>query len=218
MEKTEKKERKGFIRVTLLSALLLLGAWIYQQHSVNYQTLEISSQMTESLLDHQIALTKDYAQKVAVLQEHFKRTEDLLAKVQEENQKLNEQIALLSHVSDLQSTVDHLKVENAQVLTELKDLRLQLAYESRNLNDINQGRDLIKKFKNRIHSVKSRIKELRTEAYVQKAAAQNEKNRMGLMLGNNGFMTRNGQMTAAAEFNLPAATRKEVHVNVKFVK
>ena len=35
-----------------------------------------------------------------------------LRQLEEENRKLNEQIALLGHVSDLQSTVDYLKEEN----------------------------------------------------------------------------------------------------------
>ena len=216
----EKKDRKGFIRVVLLSILLLLGAWVYQQYSVNYQTLQVSSQMTENLLDHQIALTKDYAQKVALLQESFNRTEVLLGKVQEENSKLNEQIALLSRVTDMQATVDRLQAENEQVVAEIQDLKLKLAFESRNLTDVAKGQQLIREFKGRIHHVKVRIKELRDEAYVQKVAAQNEKDRMGLMLGNNGFMTRDGTMTAAAEFKLPADVdqKKDVQVNVTFVK
>lgn len=217
MEKTnERKDRKGFIRIVLLSALLLLGAWVYQQNNINYQTLELSSRMTEVLLDQQIALTRDYARKVVLLQESFQRTEVLLGKVQEENRKLNEQIALLGNVSDLQSSVEHLKSENTQVLSEIKDLKLKLAFESKNLTDVSKGRDLIKDFRSRIHNVKVRIKELRNEAYVQKASAQKEKDRMGLMLGNNGFTTRNGQFTTA-EFKLPEDT-KGVKVSVTFVK
>lgn len=46
--------------------------------------------------------------------------------------------------------------------------------------------------------------------------AQNEKDRMGLMLGNNGFMTRNGQQTVA-DFKLPSQ-KKDIQVNVTIVK
>src|SRR3989338_1655676 len=103
--KKEKKSKVGLIRVLLLAVLFALGYWVYQQNLTNYETLEVSIQMTENLLDRQIALTKNYARKLAILQENFKKTEQLLTRVQEENHRLNEQIALLSHVEDLQETV-----------------------------------------------------------------------------------------------------------------
>jgi len=214
--KKEKKGKVGFVRVLLLAVLFALGYWVYQQNLANYETLEVSIQMTENLLDGQIALTKSYAQKLAIIQDNFRRTETLLSSVQEENRKLNEQIALLSHVEDLQETVSRLQAENSEILTEVTDLRQQLAFESRNLSDIDEGKALIRKFKDRIHNVKVRIKELRNDQYIQKIAAQQEKDRMGLMLGNNGFMTRNGELTAA-DFKLPKENQS-VQVNVTIVK
>ena len=217
--KKEKKNANVVIRVLLLGVLFGLGFWVYQQNVANYETLTGSIAMTENILDRQIALTKDYAQKLALLQDSFQKTETLLSTVQEENRKLNEQIALLSHVTDLQSTVSHLREENSQVMTEIKDLKLQLVFESKNLTDVSKGQELIRDFKNRIHNVKLRIKELKNDAYIQKVAAQNEKDRMGLMLGNNGFMTRQGQLTAA-EFKLPTEKNasRDIQVNVTIVK
>ena len=216
-KKSEKKNQVVVFRVLLLTVLLGLGFWVYQQNVANNETLEVSIQMTEGLLDRQIAITRGYAQKLALLQENFNKTETLLKSVQDENRKLNEQIALLSHVQDLQDTVSRLKSENGQILAEIKDLRQQVTFESRNLMDIAKGQELIRNFKDRIRSVKVRIKELQNDAYIQKVAAQKEQDRMGLMLGNNGFLTRDGQQTAA-DFKVPNQERPDVQVSVTIVK
>jgi hypothetical protein len=217
-KKNEKKIQTGVIRVLLLTVLLALGGWVYQQNVANNETLTASIQITENLLDRQIAITRGYAQKLALLQENFNKTETLLKTVQDENRKLNDQLALLSNVQDLQATVDRLKTENGEILAEVRDLRQQVALESRNITDIAKGQELIHKFKDRIRSVKVRIKELQNDAYIQKVAAQREKDRMGLMLGNNGFLTRNGEQTAA-DFNAtPAMANKDIQVNVTIVK
>ena len=215
--KNEKKSQNGLIRVVLLALLFGLGFWVYQQNIANYETLSGAIKTTENLWDHQIAVTKDYAKKLALVQDNFKKTEALLSRVQEENRRLNEQIALLSNVQNLQSTASRLKTENTEVMQEIRDLRQQVAFESKNLSNIDEGKELIRKFKDRIRNVKVRIKELRNDQYIQKIAVQQEKDRMGLMLGNNGFMTRNGEQTAV-DFKRPNKGTSEVEVNVTIIK
>ena len=213
----EQGGRKGLTRMVLLAVLFGLGFWIYQQITLNYEILAASQRMTEQLLDHQTTLTKEYAQKLTLLEENFKETQTLLSGVQEENRKLNQQIVLLSQVTDLQSTVSSLKEENTQILLEINDLKRQLAYERKDVESIPEGLAFIKRFKDRIFKVKGQIKELKNNAYLQKIADQREKDRTALMLGNNGFLIRDGQLTVANS-KRPAAEKKDIQVDVTFVK
>lgn len=196
--------------------LLVLGGltyWTFSKLSASFQDLENSNQILASLLDNQTALTRKYAEELVKIQDTLKQTEQLLAKVQDENENLNDKIAKLGEIDALQEKLATLQEMNAKLTDELNLLKGN-DVSLLGVNDISEGREMLAKYKEQIYKVKNRIGELKRESNLARIQAQREEDRLRLEAGNNGFLVRNGMVTSPT-FVLPA---KNVKVDVTFVK
>ena len=94
----------------------------------------------------------------------------------------------------------------------MADLKSQLRAFEADFSNLEEGQSLIVLFQNKIKFVKSRMHYLKQEAYFTKMAAQKEKDRLGLLNGNNGFIVRGGQLQN------PSSTKKSFAIDVKIVQ
>ena len=68
------KEQNLWAGLLLLLVLLGLTFWVYGQIFVNYQSLERSNQIVQSLLESQASQVKEYSQEIALIKEALERS------------------------------------------------------------------------------------------------------------------------------------------------
>ena len=146
------------------------------------------------------------------------QTQGMLVSAQLENNNLKQELKGLDdlrntedvkNIGELQAKIKTLKDNDSQVSMQLTDLKSQLRAFQADFSDLDEGRSLIVLFQNKIRLVKSRMRYLNHEAYFARVAAQKEKDRLGVLNGNSGFVLRNGQLQA------PNGTKKTFAIDVK---
>jgi septal ring factor EnvC (AmiA/AmiB activator) len=149
------------------------------------------------------------------------QTQGMLAQAQDENNKLKQELQGLDdlrnaegvqNIGELQAKIDTLKAKDTQITTQLADLKSQLRAFEADFSNPEEGQSLIVLFQSKIKFVKSRMHYLKQEAYFTKVAAQKEKDRLGILNGNNGFLVRSGQLQN------PSSTKKSFAIDVKIVQ
>jgi len=149
------------------------------------------------------------------------QTQGMLAQAQDENTKLKQELQGLDdlrnaegvqNIGELQAKINTLKEKDTQITSQLADLKSQLRAFEADFSNMEQGQSLIVLFQNKIKFVKSRMRYLKQEAYFTKMAAQKEKDRLGILNGNNGFIVRSGQLQN------PNSTKKSFAIDVKIVQ
>lgn len=211
---TEKKpgRKVPFFRIFSLVVLLGLVIWSFELYRMNYESMESSNRILMGILDDQTAVTQSYIKELTSIRKNLTQTEQLLARVQEENKRLNQQVELAGEFSQLQKSIADLKAENAQILADISLMKK----ENGDFNSVGEGRDIIAKFRQKIHNVKVRIGEIKHNTALERVLAQKEKDKLESLLGNNGFLVKNGE---ALPVNPRTADRsKDIKVDVTFVK
>ena len=149
------------------------------------------------------------------------QTQGMLVSAQEENNKLKQELQGLDtlrstenvqNIDELQDKIKVLKDRDAQVSSQLTDLKGQLHAFQAEFSNPEEGQSLIVLFQNKIKLVKTRMRYLKQETYLTKVAAQKEKDRLAVLNGNSGFVLRNGQPQS------PNGTKKSFAIDVKIVQ
>lgn len=149
------------------------------------------------------------------------QTQGMLTQAQDENTKLKQELQGLDelrsaegvqNIGELQTKINTLKERDTQISSQLVDLKTQLRAFEAEFSNMQEGQSLIVLFQNKIKLVKSRMHYLKQEAYFTKVAAQKEKDRLGFLNGNNGFIVRSGQLQS------PSSTKKSFAIDVKMVQ
>ncbi|HLF18134.1 MAG TPA: PilZ domain-containing protein [Candidatus Omnitrophota bacterium] len=86
-----------------------------------------------------------------------------------------------------------LQEENIQLQKEVATLQEQLSFYEGNVKNIDEGYVLVNIYRERMAVVQDKIKDFKRQARDLKRKVQNERDRIQLNLGNNGFMVREGQ-------------------------
>jgi chromosome segregation ATPase len=193
-----------------------LGSWVAQQSFANYEKMEEANQITNELLVQQTAAVRDYSQRVALLKDNLAQTESFLGKIQEENEQLRKQVQLMGELSKLENTIADLQTENTQIVYEMENLKHKVKEDRLEIESVRQGRDLVNKYARKISQVKSKMRALEQKAFQERIAFRQEQDKEMLLLGNNGYLVRNGSLMPVT---IPSASPvKDITVNVKFVK
>ena len=153
-------------------------------------------------------------------------TQNMLAQAQEENKVLTGDPAAAARLQKLRATntsneavaknLEDLQKKNESYSGELAQLRNDMNNYQSNVADLDEGRNIIKEFKMKINAVKQKMNGLRREARLAKITAQEERDRQMAVLGNNGFLVKDGQVKLA---NQPPQEngQKAVDIDVQFV-
>lgn len=217
MASAEKRKQK-----TLLGSALLLFTFLsfiavvflaIQKYTEYSERLTMSNKIIESLLDHSTKQTRAYAEQLALMKQALKETQESLGKVQVENSELNVRI---TELAKMELTIANLQEENVRISQELARLKIAEESPQQLVMNLAQGREMIESYRTKIHAISGRMHELKVDAQNQRIAALREEDQQMLLLGNNGFLTRNGEPTPL-DVVLPQKSPK-VEIDVTFVK
>lgn len=127
--------------------------------------------------------------------------------------------------AELNATIVALQEESLLLSTEMQHLTHKIDYYEGNVLNMDEGSSLIEFYREKMAAVKSRIKGFKLEATAARTAAQKEQERVKMILGNNGYLMRDGKQVVvdmekynAAILDEAGAAKGKVSVNVDFVE
>ncbi|MEW5895014.1 MAG: hypothetical protein AB1650_04580 [Candidatus Omnitrophota bacterium] len=216
-----RKPKYVILRMSLVAILVSLFFWSYFMFSENYERVELSQKMVAALLDDETELARKYARELGLVQANLERTELFLADIKMENMKLKEKIRLLDELNEMERQIGSLKDENVLIKEEMLKIsleknKLEKQQKFASFDTLEEGKGFIFQFKQKIREVKQRIAFLKKEEYKKKVAFQQEIDRNESLLGNNGYLVKDGK---PMPMGLPEVMMtRDVKVNVEFVK
>ncbi len=87
-----------------------------------------------------------------------------------------------------------LEDKNIQLTQELDALKVKIDYYEGNVRDMTQAREWVQMYKSRLKLVKSRVSYFKKQAQDVRKAAQKERDHVRTILGNNGYLVRDGKV------------------------
>jgi len=218
-----KKARKRlYLRITMLTIVFSLLIWAWILFSQNYRNITLSQRMVDAIIQDNVALARKYALELGIAQESLDQTEVFVSDLKNENTKLKEQVLLLGELKNLEGQIRALQAENDQLVMKVSGLQdgekpAQPLTDKRNsweFETIEEGKTLLSELRGIVRDVKGRIWKLREKK-------QTEVDEFESMVGNHGFLIKNGEVLAPVTIMEGRATVEQsgqVKVNVEFVK
>ncbi len=218
-----KKARKRlYLRITMLTIVFGLLVWAWILFSQNYRNITLSQKMVDAIIQDNIALARKYAGELGIAQESLDETQGFVSDLKDENKKLKEQVRLLGELKNLEVQIQALQAENDQLVMKMSGLKggnkpAQPSMDKRNsweFETIDEGRTLLAELRGIVRNVKGRIWNLREKK-------QTEIDEFESMVGNQGFLIKNGEVLAPVTIMEGRASVEQpgqVKVNVEFVK
>jgi len=171
----------------------------------------------------QASLQKETLNQLASVKKTLAETQTLLAKAQEENEQMLAQINQLKSQSlalgiteTLETTLAALQAENGKMLAQIGELKSKLNFYERDVQSLDEGKQMINTYKGKIRNVKVKMHDLKRQAQEAKIAALKELDRILLLKGNNGYLVKDGLAFVPGDFS--AENKNRVEVNVEFFK
>ena len=154
------------------------------------ETRQILAQ-TQVLLDQAGAKNVEYQTSQAQLQATN-------SQLKYQNNKLQSDLtALQKDMKERQSEFEEaliiLEGKNQELVEEMRVLDKQLAYYAGNINSIEEGERWFDMYSQRVKTVKLKIKHFKRQARETRNAALKERDRIQMVLGNNGYFMKDGQ-------------------------
>jgi hypothetical protein len=118
----------------------------------------------------------------------------------------------------LESSLAQLQQDNSKLAEEMKTLQSRLDYFEGNVKNIEEGRSLIHVFKGKIKQVKSKIRQYKRDVEDLRVAALSQKDSIRLVLGNNGYMVRNGEIVNVDMEKYRSASQEGLAADAQDVK
>jgi DNA repair exonuclease SbcCD ATPase subunit len=195
---------------------------VYKETKAELETTKVELETTKDLLfDARFDLeeTKDALQE----------TQTLLDQVTAEKIRLGEDVNKMKALNDKYSlAMADLEQKNVQINAEMKILQDQLSYYAGNVKSVDEGKELMDVFRQRMKLVKGKIKAFKEEAVKARAAALKERDRLKSMLGNKGYFMKEGNIVkvdmdeynalGAKEIKSDVNKGRKVNINVNFFK
>ena len=216
----QKKSNK--IRIIVAVALGALTMYTLVLWYFNYRTLQEVVVTAESSAQEQSKNFRHYVQeyrttKIA-LDEANQKVSELTVELQSANaelsttrgelssvQGLNDQlkenikaletykVKALAKGEALETMINAFKKKNKQLDADLQLVRKELATFQPDITDTKEGKEKVLRFKNQIRLVKKNMTILKEQAQAMKTAAQQQRDRLEMLYGNNGYMMKDGK-------------------------
>jgi len=206
----------SIIGAALLIVMMALVAWTYKQFMISYQDVQTSNQVYQNVLDSAMALNRENVKELNEFRTRLQSTESLLAKVKEENDKLREKLVLLDKMAELQDDISRLKERNVQILNQMSQMEWKSPYREQRLKTVEEAKALMVEYGEKLHLVKARIHDIKSADRQKFIASRKEEDKMQSLLGNNGYLVRNGKISASGIADTSA--EQKIKVDVTFVK
>jgi len=231
------KKRKIFMGL-LIVGMLVFMAWmwvssfstltevakvsdkVYDQQNNNFRHYVNEYKVTKNELDETVIRLNETTQELEAVSLELSNTRGELAQIQSLNDQLKANIKMLERYKEvaaargeaLESMINSFKRKNRELDRDLQVTRKELAEYKPDINDLNQGKEKIHRFKDHIRMVKQNMNGLKRKAFEAKVATQKERDRLESLYGNNGYLMKDGQDKSVTSFD-----QKKVEINVKFV-
>ena len=216
----QKKNNK--IRIIVAIALSALTFYTLVLWYFNYRTLQQAVVTVENAADAQSKNFRHYVQEYRItkiaLDEANQKVSELTLELQSANaelsttrgelstvQGLNDQlkeniraletykVKAMAKGEALETMINAFKKKNKQLDTDLQMVRKELASFQPDISDTKEGKEKILRFKNNIKLVKKNMGILKEQAQAMKVAAQQQRDRLEMLYGNNGYMVKDGK-------------------------
>ena len=208
---TTARKLKSIFYAFLFIAMIVLGAYTIREFnlvSMNWQSSSAQLRETSAI---QARLQKETAAQLAEAKETLKETELMLTQAQDENARLQSEIAQLKEQT---GQLEAAQSKNEQLNQELSDVKSRLQLYEREINSLEDGRALIATFSQKIRSVKLAMHDLKRQAQEAKIAALKERDRIKMLEGNNGFLLKEGKLKIPASDKANENKRFEIRVEM----
>lgn len=225
----KRKDRTIWSRLILIAAMVGLSFWSYKQFVWNYNRIDMTYSIIQSLLVNQATLVKVYEKEIAILKASLQATEVILADTELENKRLQQKIVLLDRLTDLERAIAGLKAKNAQIISDMVSIReqeqarkVQMSQiipplEEELFDTVEGGKTLLAKYRNKVHKIKQIIKRIKKDDKDERIVIFKEEDQKKLLLGNNGYLVKNGVSSPPRMLDvLPSPNH--VSIKVEFVK
>lgn len=212
----KRNNKKIWLKGIVFSVLLGVTLWVYWQFYLNYLLLEKTSRLSELLLQEQAVLLQTRGQKIAMITENLRKTATLVTQLKTENEKLQGQVKLLDKMPELEKTIALLEERNATLLAQMDTLREKGPDWDAEIQSVQDGKNYLSKYSDWIRKVKRRIRTIKHEAFQERVEARKEQDRIRSLLGNNGYVIRDGRMLP---MDVPEGSPSQnIRVDVRFVR
>ncbi len=205
----------GLIFLGVLSGLLI---WLLHQTWFNYKNMTLSARLMDQLLEYQAGLTRVHEYRSGMFKDQLEETRELVEKYRAENQQLLKRIQLQDEVTGLRQVIERLKEENKFIREQMDSLRVgraEIPVEVPQVRSLKEARALIRGKKKEIRKIKLQIHSLKLDMVQQRIADQKEVDRVETMLGNHGYLVKDGEICSQA-MALPQEN-PQVNIDVTFV-
>ncbi len=215
-----KKARKRlYLRITMLTIVFALLVWAWVLFAENYHNITLSQKMVDAIIQDNVALARKYAKELGLVQNNLEETQAFVADLRGENIKLKEQVRLLGEVQNLETAIQALQDENKRLavkMEELKGAKPQVIEKERSwdFGTVDEGKKLLVELRGIVRDVKGRIGNL-------KEKKQKDVDEFESMVGNQGYLIKNGELLAPVvivDGEAIVCEQGQVKVDVKFVK
>ncbi len=207
---------KSVTGIILSVIMLVLTAFSVRQYTENYENTLLAYQLLSGTYEKQSSLTETYARELST-------TKGLLFQAQTDLELAKAEIGELTARTDqltesnnnYQAMISQLEEKNAQLAKDMQALQERLSYLDGNVKDLAEAKNLIGEYKDKFRLVKGKIRAFNRQAFEAKVAAQKEKDRIAMLLGNNGYLVKDGKSHVPD----PALAEKQrIQIDVEIVK
>ena len=205
----------GMVFLGILAGFLV---WLLYQTWFNYKNMRLSTTLMDQLLEYQSGLTRVHEHRSAMFKTQLDQTRDLVEKYRNENQQLLDRIQLQDEVVELQGMVESLQEENKLIRTQMSSLQLDqpvAQVKVPQVRSLKEARNLIRGKKQEIKKIRLQIHNLKQEMVQQQIADQKEVDRIESLLGNHGYLVKEGKI-CSQRMALPEASQ-QVSIDVTIV-
>jgi chromosome segregation ATPase len=190
------------------------------QQARNFSYVVQEYKTTKTVLDEANQKLVQLTQELEAANADLMGTRAELSSLQRVNDQLKGDISILERYKvkareqgeALEAMIDSFKKKNRELDMELQGVRKELAQFQPNINDLNEGRTKIQRFKEHIRMVKTNMHGIKVQAYEAKVAAQKERDRLEAVYGNAGYLVKDGEAKSVNRFG-----ENVVDIQVQFV-
>ena len=165
------------------STLLETYVGLYQTSQLQLVSVTNELEATKALYAQSETMLKNTSNELELTRSLLKETEVMLSQLREDTKSF---VSMTGKALELESTSADLRAQMALIKDHLRFL-------SGDVKDQPEAGKLLRYFKGKIHLVKGKIKGFRRDAHELKIAAQNEHDRIKTILGNNGYLVKEGK-------------------------
>ncbi len=175
---------------------------------LNQELVHVKTQLeaTRALYIENEALLHDVKHELEATKVLLDQSEVLLADANNQNSKLKQEVQdtkdtaqkQLAEIAEaklkLENTIALLEEKNTQFAKEVGSLQSKLDYYSGNVKDMQEARSWLTSYRENLKLVKGKMQGFRIDAQRAHAEVLKEQDRVRLILGNNGYFIKNGEV------------------------